>query len=209
MKVRLYIFAFVVAAMIPVVLYVGSEEFSHGQPAHYPGATNDSADLGRTRSFSLIDTHGAVVTDRSFRGNWLIVFFGFTHCVDICPAAQSNLSEALKALGDTASRVRVAFITVDPGRDSPQALHTYLQALGPQFIGLTGSAEEISKAEETFGAYAEKKSTTEDGNYTVKHSSTFFVLDPKGQLRRQISAQTTVADLTATLRRTMSPSERF
>jgi protein SCO1/2 len=192
------------AAGIVVAVYLGSAGVNRGQSPQPAAVKDGPAVSDRVRSFSLTDSGGTIVTDRSFRGDWLVVFFGFTHCADICPAALFNLSRALEALGDPAAHIRVAFITVDPDRDSPQVLHTYLQAFGPRFIGLTGTQEQISATEETFRAYAEKQAKRADGDYGMNHSTAFYVLDPNGQFRRQISTESTIADLTASLRSAMS-----
>jgi protein SCO1 len=159
----------------------------------------------RPRTFSLVDSAGATVSDRSFRGDWLIVFFGFTHCADICPTSLFKLSRALESLGDQGGHVRVAFITIDPKRDSPQVLKSYLKAFGPRFTGLTGSQEQIEAAERTFRAYSEKQADSGNGNYAMIHSTTFYVLDPNGNFARQISAEADIEDLAETLRRAMMP----
>jgi len=171
---------------------------SQPRPSAPSGAINSAqAAPNRLRAFSLTDSRGAVVTDRTFRGEWLVVFFGFTNCPDTCPAALFKLSKALDALGSQGNGVRVAFITIDPERDTPQALKTYLQPFGPRFTGLTGSPAEISATERTFHAYAEKQPRASDGTYGVDHSSAFYVLDPKGQFQRQVSAESSIPDLTA------------
>jgi protein SCO1/2 len=203
MKSRWFSAAGGLTAVIVVAVYLGSAGASRGQAAQPAAAQDGPVVSDRVRSFSLTGSRGTIVTDRSFRGDWLVVFFGFTHCVDICPAALFNLSRALEALGEPAAGIRVAFITVDPDRDSPEVLHTYLQAFGPRFIGLTGTQQQISATEETFRAYAEKQAKTADGNYGMNHSSAFYVLDPNGQFRRQISAESTIAGLTASLRSAM------
>lgn len=204
MKGRWFYAAGGLAAVIVVAVYLGFAGGNHGMSARPAAVKEGTAASDRVRSFSLTDTGGTIVTDRSFKGDWLIVFFGFTHCADICPAALFKLSRALEALGDPAARVRVAFVTVDPDRDSPQVLHSYLQAFGPRFIGLTGTQEQISATEKTFRAYADKQAKAANGGYGMNHSSAFYVLDPNGRFRRQISAESTIEDLAASLRRAMS-----
>jgi protein SCO1/2 len=154
----------------------------------------------RLRAFSLTDSRGEAVTDRSFRGEWLIVFFGFTNCPDTCPAALFKLSKALDALGSDSLHVRVAFVSIDPERDTPQALKAYLQPFGPRFTGLTGSQDQITATEQTFRAYAQKQPRAKNGSYGVDHSSAFYVVDPQGQFQRQVSAESSIPDLTASLR---------
>lgn len=185
---------------IGVAVYLGTARTDRGQSPEVHTVIGGATVATRQRVFSLTDSNGTSVTDRSFRGDWLIVYFGFTHCVEVCPAELFKLSKALEALGDPARQVRVAFVTVDPERDSPQVLHTYLQALGPRFTGLTGTSEQINAAEQTFRAYAEKQPAGKDGNYAMNHSSAFYVLDPNGHFSRQISAEAAIEDLAATLR---------
>lgn len=193
-----------VAGLVGVAIYLGSARVHLG-PSAEPRTVGEAAPVSnRQRSFSLTDSSGTRVTDQSFKGDWLIVYFGFTHCVDVCPAALFKLSKALETLNDPGRHVRVAFITVDPDQDSPEVLHTYLQPFGSRFTGLTGTSEQINAAEQTFRAYAEKKTGTPGGNYAMNHSSSFYVLDPNGQFRRQISTEAGVEDLAATLRSAMS-----
>jgi len=192
------------AAVVGVAVYLGAVR-ANREPSPAARAVNQGTSAARhQRAFSLIDSHGSPVTDQFFRGDWLVVFFGFTHCEDICPTALLKLSAALEALGDPGRRVRVAFITVDPERDTPEVLHDYLQKFSPKFTGLTGTPEQIDAVEHTFRAYAEKQAATNEGSYAMNHSSSFYVLDPEGQFCRQISAETEVKDLAATLRRAMN-----
>ena len=170
-------------------------------PSASPGAVEENQTAAhRVRAFALTDSRGEAVTDRSFRGEWLIVFFGFTHCPDTCPAALFKLSKALDALGGDGSHLRVAFISIDPERDTSQALKTYLQPFGPRFTGLTGSQDQITATMRTFRAYAQQQPRAKDGSYGVDHSSAFYVIDPQGQFRRQVSAESSIPDLTASLR---------
>ena len=189
----------VMAVLVCTALYLGASGVDRRRPEPPVSVTDDPAAPERARAFSLIGPHGAVMTDRSFRGEWLVVFFGYTHCGDICPVALHNLSQALEALGEPAARIRVAFITLDPDHDLPELLASYLQAFGPRFVGLTGSDEQITEVEETYGAYAEKPAATSQGNGAIRHSSAFYVLDPNGRFRRQISSESAAADLAASL----------
>jgi len=206
MKGRFFLGIVFIAALVAFAGYWGAISVHRERTAPLGGAKGGPSAAHRIRSFSLINSQRAVVTEQTFRGEWLIVFFGYTHCPDVCPAALFKLSKVLEALGDQGARVQVAFITIDPERDSPELLKTYMQAFGPRFIGLTGSQEQISAAEQAFGAYAEKQAPTADGNYGMKHSTSFYVLDPTGQFRRQISSESSTADLSAAVRSAMNPN---
>jgi len=200
MKERSVVGTVLKAASLGLVAYMGIIGTQRGPYAQAGAATKEPISSDGERPFSLIDSSGATVTDRAYRGNWLIVFFGFTHCGDTCPTALFKLSKALDVLGKQAANVRVAFITIDPERDSPQALKEYLKAFNPQFAGLTGSPEAIRVTERKFRVYADKQAAKANGDYGMSHSATFYVLDPSGQFRRQMSAESSVGDLAASLR---------
>jgi protein SCO1/2 len=151
------------------------------------------------RSFSLIDQHGQAVTDADFRGQWLVVFFGFMHCADFCPATLFKLRQTLTQLGDDAGKVRVLFITVDPERDTPAFMEKYLKSFGSQFVAGTGSMEQVSAAARTFRTYFQKQPAAADGSYAVDHSTHIYVVNPHGELDRQMSSGATPEQIAAAL----------
>ncbi len=121
-----------------------------GQPVQSSGA----ALIGGP--FSLVGADGKPVTDRDFRGRYMLIFFGFTHCPDICPAELQVIAQALEQLGDKAKTVVPIFITLDPERDTPEAMANYVKSFGPNFVGLTGSPEAIAAAAKAYRvAYAQ------------------------------------------------------
>ena len=156
--------------------------------------------------FSLVDQNGRAVTDQSFRGEWLIVFFGFTHCPAACPTTLSNLAAALDELGTRGESVRVALITVDPERDSPAVLERYLEPFGPRFVGLTGTTTQLAAATGTFRAYSQLEPAAADGAYDVQHSTYLYLVGPDGRFRRQISSDATWEQLAATLSKSIVSS---
>ena len=115
-----------------------------GQPVQSSGA----ALIGGP--FSLVGADGKPVTDRDFRGRYMLIFFGFTHCPDICPAELQVIAQALEQLGDKAKTVVPIFITLDPERDTPEAMANYVKSFGPNFVGLTGSPEAIAAAAKAY-----------------------------------------------------------
>lgn len=129
--------------------------------------------------FSLIGTDGKRVTDKDFRGKLMLVFFGYTHCPDVCPTELQNMAEALDKLGPDANQVAPIFISVDPARDTPEALAAYVKNFGPRIIGLTGSADDIASAAKAYRVYF---SSAEGGagNYTVDHSAFVYLMDREG-----------------------------
>jgi protein SCO1/2 len=139
------------------------------------------AELGR--DFKLIDHNGQPRTLVDFRGKVLVVFFGFTHCPDVCPTTLSELARALKQLGADARRVQVVMITVDPERDTPEVLKQYVTALDPAFLGLTGDARAIAETAREFKIFYQKTAGATPEAYSVDHSSGTFVYDPAGRVR--------------------------
>ena len=126
--------------------------------------------------FSLVDQDGQAVTDRNFRGAPKLVFFGFTHCPDICPTALQQASEVLRALGPKGDRLRFLFVSVDPERDTAPVLKDYLGSFDPRIVGLTGTPEQVAAAVKAYRAYA-KKVPLKDGDYTMEHTALVYLMD--------------------------------
>jgi protein SCO1/2 len=133
-------------------------------------------------SFSLTDHHGRPVTEESFPGSFLLVYFGFTHCKVVCPRSLGKLSRVLDGLGEQARRVTALYVTVDPARDTPDVMRAYLERSHPRFLGLTGSQGEIAHAKKAFRVFAEFKGDDQapDG-YIVPHSAIAYLMAPDGQ----------------------------
>jgi protein SCO1/2 len=132
--------------------------------------------------FSLVGADGKPVTDRDFRGRYMLIFFGFTHCPDICPAELQVIAQALEQLGDKAKNVVPIFITLDPERDTPEAMGNYVKSFGPNFVGLTGSPEAIAAAAKAYRvSYAKVENKESAGDYSVDHSALVYLMDPEGR----------------------------
>jgi len=129
--------------------------------------------------FNLLDTNGAPVTPAGMRGHPTLVFFGFTHCPDVCPTTLALLASVQKQVGIPG--LKVALITVDPERDTPEQLGKYIASFGGDFIGLTGSPPEIVKAAQGFGVAFERVELA-GGNYTMDHSATIVALDSQARI---------------------------
>ena len=134
--------------------------------------------------FRLIDAgSGRVVTDRDFRGKWLMIYFGYTHCPDICPTTLANLSDVLERLGPARSKVRVLFVTVDPDRDTLAILDDYTKAFAPEIDGLRGSDDSLAALARRYRV-AFGVTPAQDGKpYTVMHSDAVFFFDETGRAR--------------------------
>ncbi|MBL9028923.1 MAG: SCO family protein [Caedimonas sp.] len=133
-------------------------------------------------SFRLIDHHGNPRTDADFKGKYVMVYFGYSFCPDICPAALTNMSEALAALKEKAEQVHSLFITIDPERDTIAHLARYIESFHPRFIALTGEPKQIEKVKKAYRVYGAK--TKPDGtstDYIMDHSSIIYVMDRQGR----------------------------
>lgn len=160
------------------------------------------ADYGRT--LELTDHNGRPRRMEDFRGKAVVVFFGFTHCPDVCPTTLADAAQALKKLGPDAERVQVLFVTVDPERDTREALAKYVSAFDPSFLGLYGDAAATQRAAKEFKVYYEKRKTGD--SYSVDHSSQTYVVDPQGRLRLFVRPDRIASDLSDDLRTLLNQS---
>jgi protein SCO1/2 len=138
------------------------------------------ADFGK--SIDLTDHNGQRRSLTDFKGKVVVIFFGFTHCPDVCPTTMLELARVAKELGADASRLQVLMVTVDPERDTPQVLRQYVPSFHPSFLGLHGSKDEIARTAKEFKAYFNKQ-PQQGGSYSVDHTAGTYVLDTKGRLR--------------------------
>ena len=154
------------------------------------------ADYGKT--LELTDHTGRPRRLEDWRGKVVVLFFGFTHCPDVCPTTLADLSQVMKVLGPDADRVQVLFVTVDPERDTREVLGKYVGAFDPRFLGLSGDAGATQRAAREFKVYYEKRKTS-DG-YSVDHSGQTYVIDPRGRLRLFVRPDRLASDLLEDLR---------
>ena len=131
-------------------------------------------------SFALTDQNGTKVTEQTLKGRPSLIFFGFTHCPDICPTTLFEISEILRVLGKDAERVNAFFVSVDPERDTAEAMKTYISSFDPNLKGLTGSAEDVAKVISAYRVYA-KKVPLKDGDYTMDHTAAVYLMNRDGQ----------------------------
>jgi protein SCO1/2 len=145
--------------------------------------------------FALVDGAGHGVTEQALLGRWTLIYFGYTHCPDACPTTLSAIGGALDKLSPAARKaIRVLFITVDPGRDTPAVVGPYAKAFGPEFSGLTGSGAELSKVEQEFRVYAQRHDL-KGGDYAMDHSSIIYVMGPDGQFAGLLDDSLSAADM--------------
>jgi protein SCO1/2 len=132
-------------------------------------------------SFQLTGADGQRVSDRDFRGKWLLVYFGYTHCPDICPTTLAEISQTLGLLGDDAARIQPLFISIDPERDTPQIVGEYVKEFDDRIIGLAGTPEEIAAAAKAYRVFYAKEEGGDRNNYLMQHTAFVYVMGPDGR----------------------------
>jgi protein SCO1/2 len=179
-KIRIWIMA------SAFVLLAGAAGFSWYQALTRPHAVTSQVDPEHPDAkvggpFTLVDQDGHKVDQSVLNGKWTAVFFGFTYCPDICPLTLQSLAQTQKAMGDKGRDLHIVFITVDPARDTPDALKTYLESGGfPQgVVGLTGTQTQIDAVEKAYGITADRIKTK--SGYTFNHTAFIFLMNPKGE----------------------------
>lgn len=150
--------------------------------------------------FQLVDQNGQAVTDKSLRGKPTLIFFGFTHCPDVCPTALFEISEILRVLDKDASRVNTFFVSVDPERDTPAIMKDYVASFDPNLKALTGSPEAVAQIVQAYRVYA-KKVPLKDGDYTMDHTALIYLMDRDGQFVAPFNIKRRPEDAAADLKR--------
>ncbi|CAB3643113.1 hypothetical protein LMG27174_00583 [Paraburkholderia rhynchosiae] len=164
--------------MIALIAITGCT--SRAEPWHLTNVTGHLPDL----DFTLTGDDGRPVNGESFKGRTSLVYFGYTHCPDVCPETMGRLMQVLDKLGPDAQKVRILFITVDPARDTPQALRDYVGAFDPQHAeGLTGTDWQIESLAKRYRVAYQMEKRDPNGSYEVTHSSAVYVFDARGRAR--------------------------
>lgn len=158
-----------------VILY---QVFAIKSKASYYGSSYDM----RAPDFTLTNQDGEKVTLGEFKGKVVFMFFGYTHCPDICPVTLANLSSAVNELGNDKDKVRVIFVTVDPERDSQTELKKYVTYFNKDFIGLTGTPDEIKNVADSYHAFYIKEEAGSDSGYLMGHTSSVYLINPEGRI---------------------------
>jgi protein SCO1/2 len=133
--------------------------------------------------FKLTDDHGKPVTGADYRGKVTLLYFGYTHCPDVCPLTLAQLHVVMQRLGPLADGARILFVSVDPARDTPAIMHAYVNAFDPRAVGLTGEARAIEALSKRYRSAFSREPGSADGNYEVSHSSAIYVFDRDGKAR--------------------------
>ncbi|MDN0084312.1 SCO family protein [Crenobacter sp. SG2305] len=172
------VFRFLVAGL----LLAGLVACGPSKPPALPFKGTDIAGVDFGGDFTLTDQTGKSRSLSDYKGKVVALFFGYTHCPDVCPTTMFEFANAMKQLGAGAKNVQVLFVTVDPERDTPAVLAGYVPHFDPSFVGLTGNPGQIEKVTSQFKIVAQKQ-PTEGGGYTVDHSAGSYLFDREGRLR--------------------------
>ncbi len=133
--------------------------------------------------FTLVNTAGETVTEASFRGRWMLLYFGFTFCPDVCPTDLQTISAALDKLGPLGQRVVPVFVTIDPERDTPAVLGEYTKLFDERLVGLTGSKEQVAAAAKAYRVYYARAKSRDSSDYLMDHSAFIYLVGPDGGFR--------------------------
>jgi protein SCO1/2 len=183
------------AFLAGLVIFFAVLLFATGQFRN--GAPSGSAIGG---PFKLVDQDGKPVTDQDMKGEPLLVFFGYTHCPDVCPTTLFEISEVLRAMGPDAARVHALYITVDPERDTPSVMKDYLSSFDPNLRGATGDVKTIETVEKAYHVYA-KKVPTDNGDYSMDHTALVYLMDKQGRFVAPFNLKRRPEDAAADLKK--------
>ena len=178
--------AFAAGAALALVINPGLRDALFHHDAAPAGATRSTGEVQIGGAFSLTDHTGRRVTEKDFRGRYMLMFFGYTSCPDVCPTELQVMTAALEALGPAAERITPVFVTIDPARDTVERVASYVANFHPRMVGLTGTAEEIRAMAKTFRVYYAKAQGAAEGggegdDYLMDHSSIVYLMGPDGR----------------------------
>lgn len=181
-----------------VILYAYVDQRREGQADLGGKGIIVEAPVGGT--FTLVDHTGQTVTDETFRGKYVLLFFGFTNCPDVCPLTLDRFVQVLEMLGSDAANIQPILVTIDPERDTPTVLADYVRSFDPRFLGLTGTPEQIAAMTKAYKVYAQKGKPDEDGTYTVNHSGFEYLMGPDGRNVYVFTSKTTPEQMAEAIR---------
>jgi protein SCO1 len=185
--------ALVLAGVLAVAMQVAACAPSGAQPSGLP----EGASIG----FTLTTADGNAVSERTYRGKWLLVYFGYTSCPDLCPTALMEIAGALEKSGPRATTVQALFVTIDPKRDTPEMLGEYVKSFDPRIVGLTGTPAQIAQAARSFKIFYERRAT-DDGGYAYDHTTLIYLIDTGGKFVKALAGDAgaqEIADALASL----------
>ena len=191
-----HIFLIFSAFLTGLVIFLGVILFA----SHYQGNGPGASAIGGP--FKLVDQNGKPITEQDMKGRPYLVFFGYTHCPDVCPTTLFELSEVLRVLGRDADKTGALFVSIDPERDTPAVMKDYLSSFDPHLVGATGDAKAIDAAEKAYRVYA-KKVPGEKGDYSMDHTALVYLMDKQGRFVAPFKLNRKPEEAAAELRRYM------
>lgn len=183
--------ALVAGLLLAVAAGIGISELLVGaaEDRNPGGSSPAAASVGGP--FTLVNQDGETVTDETWRGKYMLIYFGFTFCPDVCPTELGVMSSAVKALGDDAGKVQPIFITVDPERDTPDVMARYVALFHPRLVGLTGTLDQVDQVAKSYHVFYRKaEDESSSAGYTMDHSSIVFLMGPDGEYLKLFPPQT-------------------
>jgi protein SCO1/2 len=198
------------AAIVVLLALAASVTFSTYPMIDLPEpkiTTSGTAAIGGP--FTLVATNNETVSDQTYRGKWLLIYFGYTYCPDACPTALNSISVALEKLGSQASDLQPLFITVDPERDTRETMAKYLMSFDSRILGLTGTKEQIDSVIKEYRLYVSREKPEHGGDdYLISHSSYIYLMDPQGRFVNVIHAEELGDEIAIRLRKEMADAGR-
>jgi protein SCO1/2 len=178
---------FAIVASVLLVILAGGSLVVMQRMAERAGGGTASGTVSIGGPFTLVEGSGKTVTEQDFQGKWLLVFFGYTHCPDVCPTTLNTVANALDELpAADRDKVRALFVTVDPDRDTPAVMQDYVAGFAnPLIIGLSGSDRQIEGAMKAYRVYAAKHPEG-DGEYSMDHSAFVYIMNPEGSYQTHV-----------------------
>ncbi len=184
------------AAILSLALVIGAAALFYRAGGHAPVSMGEALIGG---PFSLTDQNGRRVTEKDFSGKYMLVFFGYTYCPDICPTELQVMTEAVKQMGAKGDAIQPVFISFDTERDTPETLKAYVENFSPRLIGLTGTAEEIAAAAKAYRVYYRKVENGGASDYLMDHSSIVYLMGPDGKFIKHFTYSTDAKALSEAL----------
>ncbi|GLQ92090.1 SCO family protein [Dyella acidisoli] len=172
-------FARLVCLLIAGIMLAACQRHDEAAPWQLTDISGHMPDL----SFRLTDDQGKAVTAADYHGKVTLLYFGYTHCPDVCPLTLAHLHVVMQRLGNLADGARILFVSVDPSRDTPEALHAYANAFDPRVVGLTGAPSDIESLTKRYRAAFSREPDKSGGSYDVSHSSGIYIFDANGHAR--------------------------
>ncbi len=198
MKKNVFLFVILICLTGSLLLFL---HFSYQKSHDESFVGTDISSIHMNTAFKLRDFNGATKSLDDFKGKVVVLFFGFTHCPDICPTTMIDLKKTMILLKGKASEVQVIFITLDPSRDTPEVLKKFIPTFNGSFIGLTGSEDDINKVTSQFKIFYQKVNDGSKAGYTIDHSAGLYVIDKSGSIKLHIRNSQTPEDMASDLAR--------